>query len=119
MSSDSLEELDRLVFSLIDRQLSEAEVARLDTLLSESPETVIRYHELLDNHEALCAIYSGDVYRSSLDPKELPLDADVTPIAYSTSRVWRRWVLAAAAAAIVAALLLRRIMTPRSRPSRT
>ena len=89
MSSDSLEELDRLVFSLIDRQLSEAEVARLDTLLSESPETVIRYHELLDNHEALRDLL-GRCLPFLARSKRIPLDADVTPIANSTSRVWRR-----------------------------
>ncbi len=109
MSTDAHEELDRLVSGLIDRQLSEAEAARLDTLLSESPQAVERYHELLDNHEALSAIYSGDVYRSSLDPQELPVHVAVMPIANSTSRVWRRWAVAAAgiAAAIIAVLLLR------------
>ena len=66
MNSGPLEELDHLVNKLIECQLSGSEANRLDTLLSGSAEAVRRYHELLDNHEALCAIYPGEVYESSL-----------------------------------------------------
>lgn len=70
MNANPLEELEQLVTKLIDGQLSGSEANRLDTLLSESEEAVRRYHELLDNHEALCAIYPGDVYESSLHSAE-------------------------------------------------
>ncbi len=57
-------ELDQLVSALIDGAMTGAERDRLNNLLSESQDAVRRYHELLDNHEALCAIYPGDVYES-------------------------------------------------------
>jgi ferric-dicitrate binding protein FerR (iron transport regulator) len=108
MSAEGLEELDRLVSRMIDRQLSESDAARLDALLAESPEAVQRYHELLDNHEALSAIYAGDVYESSLDPAELPAHGDPTPASRLASSMRRRaLVLCVVTAAILAAMLLR------------
>ena len=70
MNPDPREELELLVTHLIDGQLSESQAKRLSALLSESDEAVRRYHELLDNQEALCAIYPGDVYESSLHSEE-------------------------------------------------
>ena len=109
MNTDSPEELDRLISRLLDQRISSAEAIRLDALLADSPEAVKRYCELLDNHEALCAIYPGDCFESALDFAELPARAAGGPhSARSTFRTWQRWALAMAglAAAIVAALLL-------------
>ncbi len=114
MNTDSIEELERLVSRLIDGQLSDEEATQLDTLLSESPEAVARYHELLDNHEALCAIYPGDVYEASLgsgflEPTELAAgdgrDSIVAegPRLAPSAHVQNRWLLALAAALLVAA----------------
>ncbi|MBB3205960.1 hypothetical protein FHS27_001768 [Rhodopirellula rubra] len=66
MTSESTERLDVLVSSLIDGTLTKSESEQLQRFLLESPAAVARYHELLDNHEALCAIYPGDLYVDTL-----------------------------------------------------
>ncbi|QDT04948.1 FecR protein [Rubripirellula lacrimiformis] len=73
MKSDPIQELDALVSRMMDGQLSEPGGDRLNQLLDESPAAVKRYLELLDNHEALCAIYPGEVFAESL--ADLPSDA--------------------------------------------
>ena len=97
MSADSLEELEKLVTNLIDGRLSEAEAERLDSLLSQSPDAIQRYHELMDNHEALCAIYPGDVFEASLDSAELPHDDLRTAAPQNRTAMdrWPRWAVAA------------------------
>jgi hypothetical protein len=97
MNTDSMQELQGLVSRLIDGRLSDDEATRLDELLSNSPEALRCYHELLDNHEALCAIYPGDVYNAALDSVELPAhDVEFSPAADFKARGnWRRWALAA------------------------
>ena len=105
MNAGPLEELEQLVTKLIDGQLSGSEANRLDALLSQSDEAVRRYHELLDNHEALCAIYPGDVYESSLHSAEhaeasSPGTGESTSI--QTDAKWdRRATLLAVAASLV------------------
>jgi len=108
MNSDPLEDLDHLVSRLIDGQLSGSEANRLDTLLSGSSEAVRRYHELLDNHEALCAIYPGDIYESSLRYSEgaeasSRVAGGGRPTAAQTSAKWdtRTTLLAIAASLVV------------------
>lgn len=64
--TESNDELDLLVSVLIDRALSPAQADRLQHLLESSP-AVARYQELLDNHEALCTIYPGEIYAESMD----------------------------------------------------
>lgn len=64
LSAEQAAEVDRLVSRLIDGLLTDEECSRLDDLLSSSADAVRRYRELLDNHEALCTIYPGDVYES-------------------------------------------------------
>ncbi|MGB7347086.1 MAG: LamG-like jellyroll fold domain-containing protein [Pirellulaceae bacterium] len=73
MTSELNNEVNDLVSKLIDSQLSADEASRLETLLAQSPEAVKLYLELMDNHEALCAIYPGDVYADafSSDPVKL------------------------------------------------
>lgn len=97
MSNDSMQELQRLVSRLIDGRLSDDDATRLDELLSHSPEALNCYHELLDNHEALCAIYPGDVYNAALDSVELPAHDVAFPAAKNANArsSWRRWALAA------------------------
>ncbi len=103
MNTESMEDLDRLVSRLIDGQLSKDEATRLEAFLSHSPEALSRYHELLDNHEALCAIYPGDVYNASLDSSELPAhDVELpTAEAFHAQTNLRRWALAASILAAV------------------
>lgn len=72
MNAETREDVERLVSKLIDGRLSQAEATRLDGLLLQSPEALALYRELLDNHEALCAIYPGDVFEASLESSELP-----------------------------------------------
>ncbi|QDT10654.1 LamG-like jellyroll fold domain-containing protein [Planctomycetes bacterium K23_9] len=102
MKSDRNNELDRLTSKMIDGKLSENEAASLSDLLSTSTEAVARYQELMDNHEALCAIYPGQVYRDGIDsqpdisvflPDENPTKADSSSSLISL----RRLTLAAAA----------------------
>ena len=104
MASDQVHELELLVSRLVDQRLSPAEAARLNALLLESPEARARYQELLDNHEALCAIYPGGVYSSSLDSElaEVKLAAAPQQTARSPRSAWLQW--AGVAAAIVIAI---------------
>lgn len=104
MASDQVHELELLVSRLVDQRLSPAEAARLNALLLESPEARARYQELLDNHEALCAIYPGGVYSSSLDSElaEVKLAAAPQQTAQSPRSAWLQW--AGVAAAIVIAI---------------
>lgn len=82
-------ELDLLVSRLVDGLLTDTESARLNHLLSTSPDTVKRYHELLDNHEALCAIYPGDVYQASLDEATGPDGVGQTGDGVMSPPSWR------------------------------
>ena len=104
MASDQVHELELLVSRLVDQRLSPAEAARLNAFLLESPEARARYQEFLDNHEALCAIYPGGVYSSSLDSElaEVKLAAAPQQTARSPRSAWLQW--AGVAAAIVIAI---------------
>lgn len=111
MNTDPIEELERLVSKLIDGRLSSAEATLLNSLLLELPQALARYHELLDNHEALCAIYPGDVYEVSLKSGELSgrIAADATTVKHEivgpsslTLLVRQQWLWATAAAILVA-----------------
>lgn len=64
MTEHSINDVDQLVSRLIEGELTSDEREQLNVFLANSPEAVQRYHELLDNHEALCAIYPGDLYES-------------------------------------------------------
>ncbi|MEM6777049.1 MAG: FecR domain-containing protein [Planctomycetota bacterium] len=96
----SFEELARLVSSLVDHVLAEAEASRLNEILLESKQARLRYHALLDNHEALCAIYPGDVFDACLGIAD---DADETSRvpaslerASSRAPVWLPWLASVA-----------------------
>lgn len=108
MNMGPIEELDQLVSRLLDRGLSESEAARLNALLSDSPDARDRYQELLDNHEALCAIYPGDVYEASInvaDPLATPVDS--SKVRSQRVRTVVRgvpWMITAAAVLIAAIL---------------
>lgn len=110
MNPDSREELDRLVSRLMDERLSGEEAARLDSLLAESSDAVRRYHEQLDNQQALCAIYPGDVYESSLHSAEsdgapgVPEEFPASRSAGLLDRDRRRSVLLTLAASLVVLL---------------
>ncbi len=67
MNTKPNDSIDLLVSAMLDGHLSEVQKGALNRLLQESPDAVARYHELLDNHEALCSIYPGEVYAESLD----------------------------------------------------
>lgn len=67
MNTKPNDSIDLLVSAMLDGHLSEVQKEALNRLLQESPDAVARYHELLDNHEALCSIYPGEVYAESLD----------------------------------------------------
>lgn len=67
MNAETRNTVTRLVSKLIDRQLHESESAELNELLLESDGARKLYHELLDNHEALCSLYPGAIYEASLD----------------------------------------------------
>ena len=96
MTTDALKELERLVSRMLDGETSSADTTRLDTLLSQSPEALERYHELLDNHQALCAIYPGGVYEESLAAEIRPGFRQSNTANSGTPTRWQRWALAAA-----------------------
>ena len=120
MASDQVHELELLVSRLVDQRLSPAEAARLNALLLESPEARARYQELLDNHEALCAIYPGGVYSSSLDSElaEVKLAAAPQQTARSPRSAWLQWAGVAAAIVIaIGAFIKRSDVAPRAESS--
>ncbi|MCO8121606.1 FecR domain-containing protein [Stieleria sp. TO1_6] len=89
MSNLFHKELLQLVNLLIDGQLTTQQAAQLDDLLASSPEALAEYNELLDNHEALCAIYPGDVYGASLETGELPVQVQTpAPADSNRSHAW-------------------------------
>ena len=109
-----------MVSRLVDQRLSPAEAARLNTLLLESPEARARYQEFLDNHEALCAIYPGGIYSSSLDSKlaEVELPAAPKQTAQLPRSAWLQWAGVAAAIVIaVGAFIERSDVAPRAESS--
>ncbi|TWT91703.1 LamG-like jellyroll fold domain-containing protein [Neorhodopirellula pilleata] len=67
MNTQPNDSIDPLVSAMLDGHLSGEQRVALNQRLQESPDAVNRYHELLDNHEALCSIYPGEVYAESLD----------------------------------------------------
>ena len=95
MSTEHFEDLERLVSKLVDGQLSKVEANRLEQLLQASPRAVLRYQELLDNHEALCAIYPGDIYESSLHS-----ESETASEAKGRSMQWTLMAIVETAAAI-------------------
>lgn len=104
MASDPIQEVERLASRLLDQQLSPDEAGQLNSLVLESPQARKRYQELLDNHEALCAIYPGDVYGSSINDGLAEVDATEMPAREAQPR-WRAWLTwAAVAAAVVSAV---------------
>jgi hypothetical protein len=108
MKMGPIEELDQLVSRLLDRSLSESEASRLNALLSDSPVARDRYQELLDNHEALCAIYPGDVYEASINVADpLPTPVDSGKDRSQRVRAIVRWVpwMTTAAVVLIAAVL--------------
>lgn len=120
MASDQVHELELLVSRLVDQRLSPAEAARLNALLLESPEARARYQEFLDNHEALCAIYPGGVYSSSLDSEhaEVKLAAAPKQTARSPRSAWLQWAGVAAAIVIaIGAFVKRSDVAPRAESS--
>lgn len=120
MASDQVHELELLVSRLVDQRLSPAEAVRLNALLLESPEARARYQEFLDNHEALCAIYPGGVYSSSLDSElaEVKLAAAPKQTAQSARSAWLQWAGVAAAIVIaIGALIKRSDVAPRAESS--
>ncbi len=120
MASDQVHELELLVSRLVDQRLSPAEAARLNALLLESPEARARYQEFLDNHEALCAIYPGGVYSSSLDSEhaEVQLAAAPKQTARSPRSAWLQWAGVAAAIVIaIGAFVKRSDVAPRAESS--
>lgn len=120
MASDQVHELELLVSRLVDQRLSPAEAARLNALLLESPEARARYQEFLDNHEALCAIYPGGVYSSSLDSEhaEVKLAAAPQQTARSPRSAWLQWAGVAAAIVIaIGAFVKRSDVAPRAESS--
>ncbi|TWU56682.1 FecR protein [Rubripirellula tenax] len=74
--SDPKLEIDELVAAVIDGRLSSDQTGRLESLLAQSPQAVTRYIELLDNHEALCAIYPGDVFTSNIPVEIAPMQTE-------------------------------------------
>ncbi len=66
MDRELKQEINRLVSDLIDGQLSPGDASRLERVLADSPEAIAWYLELMDNHEALCAVYPGEVYADSI-----------------------------------------------------
>lgn len=120
MASDQVQELELLVSRLVDQRLSPAEAARLNALLLESPEARARYQEFLDNHEAICAIYPGGVYSSSLDSElaEVELPAAPKQTAQLPRSAWLQWAGVAAAIVIaVGAFIERADVPPRAESS--
>ena len=107
MNEQSASQLEQIVSRLIDGTLSSSEVKQLNDLLANSPQAVQRYHELLDNHEALCAIYPGDLF-ASLEDSETATGAIVhsTQRATVASHRIRYFVIAAASTAIVSLIML-------------
>lgn len=113
MKSDPIDELERLVSRMLDHSLSNGEATRLNSILRESAEARERYLELLDNHEALCAIYPGDVYEAALDTSAaLPASAIDEPA--EAARIlempfpWRPWLAAAAVLALALTIVSNR-----------
>ena len=130
MNTDPIEELERLVSRLIDGQLSRVESTLLNSLLLELPQALARFHELLDNHEALCAIYPGDVYQVSLQSGEPPgriatrVADDATTVKHEivvrsslTRLVRQQWLWSTAAAILVAVGLTGYFVGQRGGPS--
>jgi hypothetical protein len=109
-----LHEVDELVSRMIEGLLTDEERQRLNRLLSDFPDAVKCYQELLDNHEALCAIYPGDLYESLNS-----VEATLTPVTQSNSHVnveshqgrLRGIAIVASLASVVALLLLSIIPT--------
>lgn len=69
MNKDQIESVGDLVSAMLDGRLSDDQKARLNHLLEQSPDAIARYHELLDDHEALISIYPGEIYRESIEDK--------------------------------------------------
>ena len=65
MSESLVKEIELLVSKMLDHQLTHSERLRMSELIDQSNECRDRYLDLLDNHEALCEIYPGDVFESS------------------------------------------------------
>jgi hypothetical protein len=111
--SDPIEEIEQLVSRLLDHSLSEDEAARLNSLMRECAEARERYQELLDNHEALCAIYPGDVYEAALDAGDaLPTPpiagAAEAPRILDARFRWLPWLAAAAVVELVLTFVFNR-----------
>jgi hypothetical protein len=108
MKGNPSDDIDILISALLDGKLSERQRVDLNRLLQESPAAVERYHELLDNHEALCAIYPGEVFAESLTDdasegdleKRTRLRADSAP----ASSLSRRLIMFASAAVLLIAV---------------
>ncbi|MEM6692878.1 MAG: FecR domain-containing protein, partial [Planctomycetota bacterium] len=105
MSKESFESIESLVFAMLDSELNAAQQSELEQLLRESPDHVARYHELLDDHVALTAIYPGDVYG---DPstEEWNIGKDVINHSKTTSILSRVVLLSTAAALLIAVGLI-------------
>ncbi|KAA5545892.1 hypothetical protein FYK55_02965 [Roseiconus nitratireducens] len=107
MNGNPDDEIDILISALVDGKLSDQQRLDLNRVLRESPAAVERYHELLDNHEALCAIYPGEVFAESLADDSLDGDIEkktrsraTTPLVSSFSR--RLMIFASAAILLIA-----------------
>jgi hypothetical protein len=100
--------IDPLVSAMLDGHLSAEQKAELNRLLQDSPDAVARYHELLDNHEALCSIYPGEVYAESLDDEFINRSVNEGPGHRATSwfgtSLKRQVVLLAIAASLFIAV---------------
>ncbi|MBK1875227.1 FecR domain-containing protein [Pelagicoccus mobilis] len=92
----SIKEVERLVSQMLDRQLSEEQATRLNALLRDSEDARQCYLELLDNHEALCTIYPGEVFETGLDIDE-PIDDSSNEVPAASKFPWLPWISAAAA----------------------
>ncbi|TWT75027.1 LamG-like jellyroll fold domain-containing protein [Allorhodopirellula solitaria] len=109
MNVESHEDVGVLVDVMLDGTLTDTQKAELNRLLKTSPRALTRYHELLDNHEALCAIYPGDVYAESIDDESLSSASQNSPAGLTwwmgllnASRGSQFAVLATAASLLVA-----------------